>query len=652
MKKRYALALFLLVFGYNSMAAGVGPLRLDTKKPQAGQPIGFEYTTGPGQGKLIGVKEIHAAVFFYTATKGTGYYAAECTIDAAGPQKWKGRFTLPDSAIAFAIRLRSGKLTEDNGGLGLIYPVYEKAGARTGAYAGTALLYANGERLLGTGNNMDTAFRLLQQELSLHPDLRSQYEGTWYTLLFNTKKQDAAAEIDRRLAVILSQEKPTEAEYKLAVRLYQLEKKKSAADSVLRIAAANYPSGELAVQFADVSFYKIRDIDSLVDVYLDFRKRFLRPAAAATALETANYFASTLSTRYIQKKEYQKAIGYASQMSDEMTDYRGFMYSWIALELIRADSALNVADSLIQTAIAGLETALAHPEKYKRKEATLYDWKNDLDRYYYAAFEDSYARLLAKKGEDQKAVEMQGESVRRSNEENNGFNEHYIKYLIKSGHPETARERAIAYIRKNNASDSVKIWFRDLYVKEHGSDKDYERFIGSLESDGLAAFRQEAIKERLDLPMKPFALQGLDGKEVSLAALKGKVVVMDFWATWCGPCKASFPAMQMAVDKFQKDTNVVFLFIDTWETMEKDSRVAAVSKFIQDNKYRFHVLLDQPVDQERKQYSVVSEYGVNGIPAKFILGPDGKILFKAAGFDGNNEKLVNELSVYIDLAKR
>ena len=164
-------------------------------------------------------------------------------------------------------------------------------------------------------------------------------------------------------------------------------------------------------------------------------------------------------------------------------------------------------------------------------------------------------------------------------------------------------------------------------------------------------FREQAGKEKLNLPSKAFALKDLEGKEVSLASLQGKVVIIDFWATWCGPCKASFPAMQAAVDKYRKDTNVVFLFIDTWESTGADERLSAVKKFIQDNKYSFHVLLDKVVDLEKKQYSVVSDYGVGGIPTKFIIGPQGNIVFKAVGFDGNNDKLLTELSVLIDLAK-
>src|SRR5690554_8083345 len=79
------------------------------------------------------------------------------------------------------------------------------------------------------------------------------------------------------------------------------------------------------------------------------------------------------------------------------------------------------------------------------------------------------------------------------------------------------------------------------------------------------SFAQEAQPE----PAPDFTLEDLEGNTVSLKDLEGKVVVLDFWATWCAPCIKSFPAMQMAVNKYKDDPEVEFLFINTWEQRDE-----------------------------------------------------------------------------------
>jgi thiol-disulfide isomerase/thioredoxin len=135
------------------------------------------------------------------------------------------------------------------------------------------------------------------------------------------------------------------------------------------------------------------------------------------------------------------------------------------------------------------------------------------------------------------------------------------------------------------------------------------------------------------------------GLEKDILALKHKSFMMlDFWATWCGPCKSSFPGMQMAQEKYQSDGNVAFVFIDTWERVPVDQKAQTAGDFINSKKYPFNVLLD--LDDR-----VVGSYNVSGIPTKFILDKSGIIRFKSVGYSGSSEKLVEELSLMIDLTK-
>ncbi|MDD2425907.1 MAG: TlpA disulfide reductase family protein [Bacteroidales bacterium] len=126
--------------------------------------------------------------------------------------------------------------------------------------------------------------------------------------------------------------------------------------------------------------------------------------------------------------------------------------------------------------------------------------------------------------------------------------------------------------------------------------------------------------------------------------------MLDFWATWCGPCKASFPAMQKAVNKYKNDPDVKFLFLHTWEKGEGDPAQNA-KKYIVDNNYTFTVLMDLR-DPQTKASAVASAYKVDGIPAKFIIDTRGNIRFSTSGFSMDADKAVEELSNMIEFAKK
>jgi len=127
-----------------------------------------------------------------------------------------------------------------------------------------------------------------------------------------------------------------------------------------------------------------------------------------------------------------------------------------------------------------------------------------------------------------------------------------------------------------------------------------------------------------------FRLKDMSGKDVTLSSLKGKVVVLDFWATWCVPCHENFPAVQKVVDHYKNDQNVVFLFIDTREKSADYVQLAKAD--MEKNRYDFHVLFDE-LGPEGKQNKYYSTLGMAGIPTRFIIDANGIIRDKSVGYD-------------------
>lgn len=115
-----------------------------------------------------------------------------------------------------------------------------------------------------------------------------------------------------------------------------------------------------------------------------------------------------------------------------------------------------------------------------------------------------------------------------------------------------------------------------------------------------------------------FTLNDINGEKVNLSEFRGKVVLLNFWATWCGPCRAEMPSLNNLYNEF-KDKGLVVLAVSV-DTSEKPVR-----SFIKDLKLSFPVLMDK-----NKAVSF-DEYGVFGLPTTFLINKNGMITEKIMG---------------------
>ena len=125
-----------------------------------------------------------------------------------------------------------------------------------------------------------------------------------------------------------------------------------------------------------------------------------------------------------------------------------------------------------------------------------------------------------------------------------------------------------------------------------------------------------------------FSVEMLDGRTIKLSELRGKVVMLCFWATWCPPCRQEMAHLQEGVIDHFAGKDLVVLPISRGEKRD------VVEKFLADNGYTFGVGLDP----ERAIYDL---YASNFVPRTFIINKRGKVVYRVAGYDEETAEAVN-----------
>ncbi len=114
-----------------------------------------------------------------------------------------------------------------------------------------------------------------------------------------------------------------------------------------------------------------------------------------------------------------------------------------------------------------------------------------------------------------------------------------------------------------------------------------------------------------------FSLPGPDGKTYRLADYRGKPVILNFWATWCPPCRAEMPSMQRAHDALARE-GIAVIAINVGDEAD------AIAEFLDELPVRFPL----PMDQDTQ---VAQKYPITGLPTTFVIDPEGRLVYGAIG---------------------
>jgi thiol-disulfide isomerase/thioredoxin len=203
------------------------------------------------------------------------------------------------------------------------------------------------------------------------------------------------------------------------------------------------------------------------------------------------------------------------------------------------------------------------------------------------------------------------------------------KWLLKLGRESEAIPHladAFTIVDSHNtdaARTQDRIRMGELYKKLHGSEKGLGDLILESYDRTTALLAEQKLLARASDPnnqvaaLMDFTLEGVNGDQLRLESLKGKTIIFDFWATWCGPCRLQHPLYEQVKQRFKGNPGVTFLSINTDEERE------LVTQFLRENHWSNAVYFENGLSRMLK---------ITSIPTTIIVDRHGEIASRMNGF--------------------
>ena len=630
----------LLTFLALGSALSAQNLTFQPERPMPGETVQFRYN--PAGTPLEGVETIYASALLFAGERPD---AVDVELKAEG-DAFVGEIPTGTDIKALFVKIENeaGDKTDSNDDQGYSTMFYRDGRSTPvqGAYGSLAQALNSFAYYAGVKRAPEKALEFYQMEFQQYPASRADkmFANDFAGLAAQNKDEAALRKAKDIAGGLAGNNKASEEEWNVAYYMFKRMKEEALANELAEKIKKKYPDGLVIRDELFTQFYEEKDLAQKEAIYQAYQEKY---GKEANFQQSQTNFARVLANSFASKENWDKFNHYMSLIDDRQTKasiLNDLAWSMAGEGLEGEASGLERASQFSKQSLELIKESMKKPEEGKASFYSPRYWERMLESNY-GMYADTYALACYRQGAYENALKYQTIACENRNFSDGELNERYAIYYEQLKGGKAAEKKLARFIQEGQATSKMKEQHKRLFLANNSLEDAYSLYVAELEKAAQEQFREETRKKMINQEAPDFALLNLDGETVKLSELKGKTVVLDFWATWCGPCKASFPGMQRAVNHFGDDESVVFLFIDTWENEADKEKNAA--DFIASKAYAFEVLMDN-------DNKVVAQYGVQGIPTKFVIGPDGRIRFKSVGFGGNDEELLTEMKTMIEMA--
>lgn len=629
--------------------------------PKPGEQVTISYNST--NTNLKDATEITGLMYIYDDFR---WIIKDITLNKTKAGNWETREQLTNHASLINCVFNSGSKIDNGGKLTYTWMLQDEPG---GCLAWGILRNANFKDQVPVKVDEasfiqdSVALMWVKNELKYFPKSRTKvfYEGLLLSKKVNNLGFDDRCK--KELRYVLTNKLNNREQYSVqkALQLLDVTTQKSFIDSVQNALLKSYPNGVLARDLELKKIFFQSNIDLKSKLFFDYVKKYPKANYEDVYTDIENLYADKIykSIAYnavLKNKDYSLVLNSLKEVS--YTNLLDFSWHLISIPFDRDQAGIEKASletlkMYVDAIIPELEIReTVVPKEYKGM-LSLNQWRGlSLE---YAAKEYFTASKMYERFKDFKKSDRLLEKIKSVLAyKNSSFNEVYYRMLIRNGRIEEASTFFGICVKENNVTPEMLTVAKDYFVKAGGVNSEFENYLKTLKSDDkIKGHKDKLLSELVNLPIESFSLESNKGSNVVLSELKGKIVVLDFWATWCEPCKNAMPGMQMAVNRFKNDDDVRFYFVDTQETIKDYKK--KTQDYIKEKGFDFTLLYDNKNELTGKMDATYEKYAkafhFSGIPQKMIIDKEGKLRWRSTGYSGSPTELADEIAIIVEYLK-